>query len=551
VELQGEWRCIHCNKVFEEEQRLERHGRTCEYKPPPRPRDSVVGRMATAAWEDGLQDVYPTITVTDQDTGKKVTLDRKAHARSLGSIFSTSYLSTKDMETKMAKADAEFWRGLHMWKTPYICRRSKMRMFRRYLQILIYAGQVCWYLTREVEKKLNNWVGAKMAAITGKSRKYENSKRRVNVYRLLRFFRLRLLGEILRSHDDDMRRGEVMMHAELVRIGQLPKIGSFVMDAPEYDSVAELEQHAGRVPNGSIEVVTIKASAARERQQLKWAELVNEQRPDDVTDSEDEEYEDVGAGDDEEEKKSGETDEEHKARMTALKEATEADIAAAVEQIRSTGARRCWVVHHDGGYTPPEDTKDKVARSGWGFRAMLKRLKQSCEHDEWMQTKPICSYGKVILDEEHPGGAYMGCVVESNNTAELSAVPHVMATMIDWRRQAAARRDEDRITVGEAVGLIMVYDSQYTKDHCTAPTHVPAPATNATVVKVCRRLVQATAERRFEIRWVKVKGHSGDEGNNAADVAAGWAQNGGTKGEKDIEGLMQRLRMDGGTDDDG
>ena len=82
-------------------------------------------------------------------------------------------------------------------------------------------------------------------------------------------------------------------------------------------------------------------------------------------------------------------------------------------------------------------------------------------------------------------------------------------------------------------------------------THVPAPATNATVVKVCRRLVQATAERRFEIRWVKVKGHSGDEGNNAADVAAGWAQNGGTKGEKDIEGLMQRLRMDGGTDDDG
>jgi ribonuclease HI len=182
---------------------------------------------------------------------------------------------------------------------------------------------------------------------------------------------------------------------------------------------------------------------------------------------------------------------------------------------------------------------------------MLKRLKQSCEHDEWMQAKPICSYGKVILDEDHPGGAYMGCVVESNNTAELSAVPHVMATMIDWRRQAAARRDEDRITVGEAVGLIMVYDSQYTKDHCTAPTHVPAPATNATVVKVCRRLVQATAERRFEIRWVKVKGHSGDEGNNAADVAAGWAQNGGTKGEKDIEGLMQRLRMDGGTDDDG
>jgi hypothetical protein len=54
-------------------------------------------------------------------------------------------------------------------------------------------------------------VGAKMAAITGKSRKYENSKRRVNVYRLLRFFRLRLLGEILRAEPrrrHETRRGD-------------------------------------------------------------------------------------------------------------------------------------------------------------------------------------------------------------------------------------------------------------------------------------------------------------------------------------------------------
>ena len=119
------------------------------------------------------------------------------------------------------------------------------------------------------------------------------------------------------------------------------------------------------------------------------------------------------------------------------------------------------------------------------------------------------------------------------------ATSHHMATMIDWRRQAAARRDADRITVGETVGLVMVYDSQYPKDRCTAPAYVPAPTVNAAVGKVCRRLVQATAERRFDIRWVKVKGHSG-EGNDAADAAAGWAQNGGTKSEKDIEGLMLR-----------
>ena len=60
--------------------------------------------------------------------------------------------------------------------------------------LVIYPGGVHSNASTgfRLEKKLNNWVGAKMAAITGKSRKYENSKRRVNVYRLLRFFRLRL-----------------------------------------------------------------------------------------------------------------------------------------------------------------------------------------------------------------------------------------------------------------------------------------------------------------------------------------------------------------------
>ena len=40
---------------------------------------------------------------------------------------------------------------------------------------------------------------------------------------------------------------------------------------------------------------------------------------------------------------------------------------------------------------------------------------------------------------------------------------------------------------------------------------------------------------------MKVKGHSGDEGNDAADSAANWAQNGGSKGVQDIDAIMQLL----------
>ena len=60
-----------------------------------------------------------------------------------------------------------------------------------------------------------------------------------------------------------------------------------------------------------------------------------------------------------------------------------------------------------------------------------------------------------------------------------------------------------------------------------------------------RRLLQAAIERHTDVRWVKVKGHSDHEGNDAADTRANWAQNGGAKGESNISNLMAYLRQRG------
>ena len=68
---------------------------------------------------------------------------------------------------------------------------------------------------------------------------------------------------------------------------------------------------------------------------------------------------------------------------------------------------------------------------------------------------------------------------------------------------------------------------------------------NATVIAVCRRLIQAVTDRRVAMRWVKVKGHSGHEGNNAADDRATWAQNGGSQNESNINNVMAYLRQQG------
>jgi ribonuclease HI len=100
--------------------------------------------------------------------------------------------------------------------------------------------------------------------------------------------------------------------------------------------------------------------------------------------------------------------------------------------------------------------------------------------------------------------------------------------------------------VANMLGVIMVYDSQYTKDACTAPPHVPKPVKNRTAIVVCQRTLQAAADKRVLVRWVKVKGHSNEEGNDMADKLADYAQKGGAQNEQDIAMMMAGLQA---TDD--
>ena len=100
------------------------------------------------------------------------------------------------------------------------------------------------------------------------------------------------------------------------------------------------------------------------------------------------------------------------------------------------------------------------------------------------------------------------------------------------------------LRIADELGVIMVYDSQYTRDACVAPPHIPLPAKNRTAIAVCRRMLQAAADKRVLVQWVKVKGHSHEEGNDVADTLAGYAQKGGAMNEQDIDQVMDGLRAD-------
>ena len=58
----------------------------------------------------------------------------------------------------------------------------------------------------------------------------------------------------------------------------------------------------------------------------------------------------------------------------------------------------------------------------------------------------------------------------------------------------------------------------------------------------CQRTLQAAADKRVLVRWVKVKGHSNEEGNDMADKLADYAQKGGAQNEQDIAMMMARLQ---------
>ena len=102
-------------------------------------------------------------------------------------------------------------------------------------------------------------------------------------------------------------------------------------------------------------------------------------------------------------------------------------------------------------------------------------------------------YGSVIVDDMSDP-RYCGCIVRSNNTAELSAVPHILVHCCTLRRQqlGVARQawfDGTAAAWGlPPATLILAYDSAYTHEQCTGRL-VPA-ATNTTVIAVCRRLLR-------------------------------------------------------------
>ena len=115
-------------------------------------------------------------------------------------------------------------------------------------------------------------------------------------------------------------------------------------------------------------------------------------------------------------------------------------------------------------------------------------------------------YGPVVLDVTEP--SFCGAIACSNNTAELSALPHILVHILNdiRRRQCMAQAAREHGCLGPAVEVanptehipletvILAHDSEYVKDTCEVQVGTAPAATNTTLVSLCRQLLQEACD---------------------------------------------------------
>ena len=554
-------RCRHCNHMANSQSAQKKHDAECIYVPVQRSKDSPAGRKAMRKRLDDDVKQYPAIHV-HAPTHKKavkgyVKLQTVSSMVSLGHLTTSDASTAADMNARMGKASRDFVKGMHLWTHPDIKRKEKLRMFRRHIMQLLYGASVSWYLTDALERRLNYWTAGKMAIICDTDSKTECGKRRVHTVMMIRYYRRRLGGNIIRAHDDDINRAELIQHAELVRRGELPKRGGMVWDFPPYDSIEELEKAAGYDDGSPIERHGIAHAAAIESAREQWRTEDRELWTQYGGDSDDESGSEDGKDEDKTLEDKEDSEKEKQTAIDQLNATTARQIQEVIEETRlaigkatsvkpSTAVNGVYrakqhesafvmVTYHDGGFTPAKDSKTKEETAGWGYQLELMIVHRNPSRDRVLLVRQ--AYGPVQLEADKSDSC--GCIKRSNNTAELSAVPQILVDAITWKVRAEA---SGKVATGQWITVVLVYDSKYVRDQCDVHEAETLPDKNSTVIKLCRRLLTAAGEHCIRVQWVKVKGHGGDKGNDAADNTATWAQAGGYQNVQNIKRAVECMK---------
>lgn len=157
-----------------------------------------------------------------------------------------------------------------------------------------------------------------------------------------------------------------------------------------------------------------------------------------------------------------------------------------------------WHLYVDGSCPGNQKVRERANPAGWGVAVRIGSSTSKAKSQ-----KPFLDlFGPVITDAENP--LSLGAEVGSNNTAEVSA----FGEALHWLRSEAP---------GPAsIPAVLHYDSKYAWKVVNAEWAAHA---NVDLVMCVRKLLhEVSSQRTLTADWVR--GHTGDVGNESADLLA-------------------------------
>ena len=143
--------------------------------------------------------------------------------------------------------------------------------------------------------------------------------------------------------------------------------------------------------------------------------------------------------------------------------------------------------------------------AGWGAQ-----IRRSGERRGWAEQEYTVLaelWGPIVTVQADSPMFYLGAREGTNNTGELVGIAQALL----WMRNDG----------GDEPAAIL-YDSEYA---AKVTAGVYSPKKNLTLAEVCQRLYrEENARRAGGVRFIHVKGHSGDSGNDRADLLVQWGK---------------------------
>ena len=404
-----------------------------------------------------------------------VKLQKVLSAEYLGHIFQSDGGCEEDVTSRMLKARQRFNKLNWLWDDSDLGKELKMRIFLRGVISILTYGSEAWHLNKKIMRKLNGWCSRCLTKITGQSCHAEASIKTRTMW----------IGGIL-QYRRKVWLGHILRSSpedlcrqDVLRTAELERLGVMSGDGSILmDAPSSSNKRLIQMAGGS------GTEEEREVARVLWKasciQLLSEA----------------------DRKRMGKTTEAHVVVKANTKEETAAELAAKPHR---------WRIYTDGGCDESGKGEESGA-AGWGVYIV------EVDAESGELTLKAHLWGPVVTDVKSKW--WMGAARGTNQTGELNGIGQALM----WLRDVAGGDDPAAI----------VYDSMYAAN-MTQGNFEPNCNKEAVALNV-KLLAEQGAVRT--VHFVHVKGHSGDEGNDAADERVQWG--------KDVNSPMCRLREGGG-----